>query len=74
MSPVGRLVFKTSEALNRCLVGSTPTSSAITPYIWLFQRGCYKKLPFTYSLKIRLRLVRKFSSLLDVHLTFYKAC
>ena len=28
MSPVGRLVFKTSEVLIRCLVGSTPTSSA----------------------------------------------
>jgi hypothetical protein len=28
MSPVGRLVFNTSEALIRCLVGSTPTSSA----------------------------------------------
>jgi hypothetical protein len=29
MSPVGRLVFNTSEALIKCLVGSTPTSSAI---------------------------------------------
>ena len=28
MSPVGRLVFNTSEALIKCLVGSTPTSSA----------------------------------------------
>ena len=28
MSPVGRLVFKTSEAFKRRLVGSTPTSSA----------------------------------------------
>ncbi len=28
MSPVGRLVFNTSEVLYRCLVGSTPTSSA----------------------------------------------
>jgi hypothetical protein len=28
MSPVGRLVFKTSEVLMKCLVGSTPTSSA----------------------------------------------
>jgi hypothetical protein len=28
MSPVGRLVFNTSEVPNRCLVGSTPTSSA----------------------------------------------
>ena len=28
-SPVGCLVFKTSEVLNKCLVGSTPTSSAI---------------------------------------------
>ena len=28
MSPVGRLVFNTSEALMQCLVGSTPTSSA----------------------------------------------
>ncbi len=28
MSPVGCLVFKTSEALMKCLVGSTPTSSA----------------------------------------------
>ena len=27
-SPVGCLVFKTSEALTKCLVGSTPTSSA----------------------------------------------
>ena len=26
--PVGCLVFKTSEALKQCLVGSTPTSSA----------------------------------------------
>ncbi len=30
MSPVGRLVFNTSEAQMLCLVGSTPTSSAIT--------------------------------------------
>lgn len=29
MSPVGRLVFNTSEVLLKCLVGSTPTSSAI---------------------------------------------
>ena len=29
MSPVGCLVFKTSEALIKRLVGSTPTSSAI---------------------------------------------
>jgi hypothetical protein len=29
MSPVGRLVFKTSEVPHVCLVGSTPTSSAI---------------------------------------------
>lgn len=28
MSPVGRLVFNTSEVLIKCLVGSTPTSSA----------------------------------------------
>ena len=28
MSPVGRLVFKTSEVPIVCLVGSTPTSSA----------------------------------------------
>ena len=28
MSPVGRLVFNTSEAPLVCLVGSTPTSSA----------------------------------------------
>ncbi len=28
MSPVGRLVFKTSEVHRMCLVGSTPTSSA----------------------------------------------
>ena len=28
MSPVGRLVFKTREVPIRCLVGSTPTSSA----------------------------------------------
>ena len=28
LSPVGRLVFNTSEALTKCLVGSTPTSSA----------------------------------------------
>ena len=28
MSPVGRLVFKTSEVRKPCLVGSTPTSSA----------------------------------------------
>lgn len=28
MSPVGRLVFNTSEVLLKCLVGSTPTSSA----------------------------------------------
>ncbi len=28
MSPVGHLVFKTSEVLMKCLVGSTPTSSA----------------------------------------------
>ncbi len=26
---MGRLVFNTSEALTKCLVGSTPTSSAI---------------------------------------------
>ena len=31
MSPVGRLVFKTSEVHKMCLVGSTPTSSAIFP-------------------------------------------
>ena len=31
MPPVGHLVFKTSEALLKCLVGSTPTSSAIYP-------------------------------------------
>jgi len=31
MSPVGRLVFNTSEALIKCLVGSTPTSSANSP-------------------------------------------
>ncbi len=30
MSPVGRLVFKTSEVHRMRLVGSTPTSSAIT--------------------------------------------
>jgi len=29
MSPVGRLVFNTSEVPLVCLVGSTPTSSAI---------------------------------------------
>jgi len=29
MSPVGRLVFNTSEAQMLCLVGSTPTSSAM---------------------------------------------
>jgi len=29
MSPVGRLVFKTSEVHSMRLVGSTPTSSAI---------------------------------------------
>ena len=29
MPLVGCLVFKTSEALMKCLVGSTPTSSAI---------------------------------------------
>jgi hypothetical protein len=28
MSPVGRLVFNTSEVQILCLVGSTPTSSA----------------------------------------------
>ena len=28
MPPVGHLVFKTSEVPLRCLVGSTPTSSA----------------------------------------------
>jgi hypothetical protein len=32
MSPVGRLVFNTSEVPIVCLVGSTPTSSAITPF------------------------------------------
>ena len=32
MSPVGRLVFKTSEVSIRCLVGSTPTSSATCSY------------------------------------------
>ncbi len=31
MSPVGRLVFKTSEVHRMRLVGSTPTSSA-TPF------------------------------------------
>jgi len=31
MSPVGRLVFNTSEAPLVCLVGSTPTSSATLP-------------------------------------------
>ena len=31
MSPVGRLVFKTSEVHRMCLVGSTPTSSATIP-------------------------------------------
>ena len=34
MSPVGRLVFKTSEVHRMRLVGSTPTSSATNyPYI-----------------------------------------
>jgi hypothetical protein len=32
MSPVGRLVFKTSEVPIVCLVGSTPTSSANSLY------------------------------------------
>ena len=31
MSPVGRLVFKTSEVHRMRLVGSTPTSSATLP-------------------------------------------
>ena len=32
MSPVGRLVFNTSEVQMLCLVGSTPTSSAISQH------------------------------------------
>ncbi len=42
MSPVGRLVFNTSEVPLACLVGSTPTSSATlldTPQI---KRVCGK--------------------------------
>ena len=34
MSPVGRLVFKTSEVHNMRLVGSTPTSSAKRSRQW----------------------------------------
>jgi hypothetical protein len=39
-SPVGRLVFKTNERLIKCLVGSTPTPSAI----FFFDRGHNLKL------------------------------
>ena len=39
MSPVGHLVFKTSEASMRCLVGSTPTSSAILIGNYLIYKG-----------------------------------
>ena len=35
MSPVGHLVFKTSEVYKMRLVGSTPTSSAIFPFTYL---------------------------------------
>jgi hypothetical protein len=37
MSPVGRLVFNTSEVQILCLVGSTPTSSANKSFNYLKQ-------------------------------------
>ncbi len=50
MPPVGHLVFKTSEALLKCLVGSTPTSSAINLlFLYIYQnfRIIYRTLTHT---------------------------
>ncbi len=41
MSPVGRLVFNTSEAPFVCLVGSTPTSFATKIVVLFLPAGCY---------------------------------
>ena len=53
MSPVGHLVFKTSEALHKRLVGSTPTSSArpsaLPAPLQMCLRGEHVRLFYTTS-------------------------